>query len=135
MANRVFAPSKGFLEKGMVKLWLTINTGSSGAVSSFVGKGIKTVVRNSAGNYTITFQDNFARYLDSGASVRGTASTGTPTAAKSSTVNVYNVAVGSGATPASCNLQCLRSDTIAAADVTDNWFIDCEFTFADTVLA
>lgn len=44
-------------------------TGGSGAVASSSGTTIKSVVRNSIGNYTITFQDPYASVLAAHASM------------------------------------------------------------------
>lgn len=47
------------------------NIGSSGAVSSVQGGGIKNIIRLSAGIYKILMEDSFARYLDSSFQLRG----------------------------------------------------------------
>lgn len=63
MANRIFYPSKGCLEIDVCELFCEINIGSTGAVSSSSGKGIASVVRNSAGKYTITLSDSYNKLL------------------------------------------------------------------------
>jgi hypothetical protein len=61
MADRMFLPSGGTLDVDVKTLYCQITVGATGAVTSFTGKGrgIKTVVRNSAGNYTLTLEDQY----------------------------------------------------------------------------
>jgi hypothetical protein len=63
MANRNFANGGKFFAMHAMPVILdtTITIGSSGAVSSFTGATIASVVRNSTGLYTITFQDPYNR--------------------------------------------------------------------------
>lgn len=63
MANRRFLPPLGHLEVDCVELFGTITIGATGAVSSSTGKGISTVVRDSAGKYTITLSDRYNALL------------------------------------------------------------------------
>lgn len=63
MANRRFLPPLGALEVDVVELFGKISIGASGAVSSSSGKGIASVVRNSAGKYTITLSDRYNSLL------------------------------------------------------------------------
>jgi hypothetical protein len=74
MANsRLFQFSYSY-ERDLVRIPLKISIGSSGAPTVSNGKGLASIGRNSAGNYTLTLKDNFfllmglnARFL-SGAS-------------------------------------------------------------------
>ena len=61
MADRSWLPAGGTLEVDVKQLYCTITFGATGAVSASTGtgKGIKSVVRNSTGNYTITLSDQY----------------------------------------------------------------------------
>jgi hypothetical protein len=59
MANRMFHPNGGALEQRVVTLYGTATIGASGAVSASTGKGIATIVRTSAGKYTVTLSDSY----------------------------------------------------------------------------
>lgn len=69
MADRMFLPLAGCLEVDIVELFCDVTIGSSGAPSPTAGtslgygKGIKTFVRNSAGNYTITLSDRYPKLM------------------------------------------------------------------------
>lgn len=69
MANRRFLPPLGHLEVDVVELFAKITIGSSGAVSASSGKGVASVVRDSAGKYTITLSDRYNSLLDAHAIV------------------------------------------------------------------
>lgn len=64
MANRRFEQFQLSLEKAVVNLYGQFAVGASGAptMSATKSKGIASVVRNSAGRYTITLQDQY-QYL------------------------------------------------------------------------
>ena len=57
MANRFFNQFGLSLEKNPVSLWARVTFGGTGAptLDAVNSKGIKSIVRNSAGNYTVTF--------------------------------------------------------------------------------
>ena len=133
MANRAFVQGKGFLEKGMCTLYCNVVLGATGAVTSFTGQGVKSVTRNSAGNYTVVMQDNYVLIKNVTSTLRGTASTGTPTAAKAALVIPYNP-LPAAAGGASFQLQAIRSDTMAAADATDRWFLDLTIEAKDSLV-
>lgn len=64
MANRLFRKDLAALEQGLVHLYLKVTVGASGAVSSFSGKGVLSVVKESAaGRYTITLEDSYPEIL------------------------------------------------------------------------
>lgn len=66
MANRNYPASRIFgFHLLPVRLDLSIVIGSTGAVSSFTGKGIAAVTRLSAGVYRIQLQDNYSAFLTS----------------------------------------------------------------------
>ena len=66
MANRIYDRVLA-LEKQTVHLYGNIVIGASGAVADTKGMGIASVVKNTtAGNYTITLQDAYNRYLFGG---------------------------------------------------------------------
>lgn len=53
------------MESGVVRLYCTLTTGSSGAVTSAVGKGISScaLAGGTAGKYTFTLQDTWKSFL------------------------------------------------------------------------
>lgn len=61
MANRYFSQFQYALEKGLVTLFGRFTVGATGAPTLDVShsKGIKSIVRNGVGNYTITLQDSY----------------------------------------------------------------------------
>lgn len=62
MANRNFNRLQA-LEKEVKQLYADVAIGASGAPTLSVGLGIASVVRNSAGNYTVTLQDKYTRLM------------------------------------------------------------------------
>lgn len=66
MSNRYMNQYKYSFEKGVTYLYFNIAIGASGAptLNKAGSKGIASVVRNSAGNYTITLQDAYYGFLD-----------------------------------------------------------------------
>lgn len=66
MANRWFNQFRKQLEKEVVDLWATVTIGSTGAPTLVTAKskGVSSIVRNSAGTYTVTLQDTYQRLLD-----------------------------------------------------------------------
>lgn len=65
MANRSFHQPMGNLEVGVCKLWAKVTVGATGAPTlvAAASKGIASIVRNSAGNYTITLSDRYKAFL------------------------------------------------------------------------
>lgn len=66
MANRRFSKvAHQALERAVVHLYARVSFGSSGAptLSAPDSIGVKSIARNSAGDYTVTFQDNYLRFL------------------------------------------------------------------------
>lgn len=63
MANRNFAEFRYSLEKKVVDLFAKVTVGATGAPTLARGKGIASVVRNSAGLYTITLADKYNALL------------------------------------------------------------------------
>ncbi len=59
MANRSWLPMGGSLEVNAVELWGSATIGGTGAVSSFTGKGITSITRLSAGQYSVNLQENY----------------------------------------------------------------------------
>lgn len=116
MANRQWHRIAGALEIETIKLWASATIGATGAVSSFygLGKGIKSIVRNSAGQYQVNLEDNYNQMLWADAIILD-ATNSDPTSvgilvrvsadnsASSTTPNVilqmFNVATGAAADP------------------------------------
>lgn len=65
MANRRFYQFRLSLEPQVVDLYAHITFGAAGAptLDAAQSRGIASVTRNSAGNYTIALQDNYNRLL------------------------------------------------------------------------
>lgn len=60
MANRRLFQFRYSYDRDMVEIWGQATIGASGAVSSFSGYGISSIVKEStAGQYTINLSDNF----------------------------------------------------------------------------
>lgn len=80
MANRYFDQFALSLEKQKVLLFSKATIGAAGAptLDAANSKGIASMVRNSAGNYTITLQDTYNRLL--GAHIVLIVGSGTPAA-------------------------------------------------------
>lgn len=67
MANKSWLPPSGSLEVNVVELFGSITVGSSGAVSTQDGKGIGTIVKESAaGQYTIPLSEPYNKLLWAG---------------------------------------------------------------------
>lgn len=96
MANRLFQQFRNSLEKQVVELWVKASIGSTGAVTldAANSKGVSTMVRNSAGKYTITLQDTYQKLLET--SCTQLISTGLLTAAEFA---VVSEAVATAAAP------------------------------------
>lgn len=58
MANRTFNRRQA-LEKEIKDIYAKVTVGSSGAPTLVSPVGVASIVRNSAGNYTITLQDKY----------------------------------------------------------------------------
>lgn len=52
------------LEQGVTTLYVKLTVGATGAVSAKSGYGLSNIVRNSAGNYTITLDRKFKKLLN-----------------------------------------------------------------------
>ena len=63
MADRMFYPAEGSLEVRVVSIFGSITFGTTGAVDAFDGVGVASVARNSTGNYTITLDDSYNKFL------------------------------------------------------------------------
>lgn len=63
--NRLLNQFHGALEKGVVFIFgKAAITNTTGVVASFSGKGIASIVRSGAGEYTITLEDKLNALLD-----------------------------------------------------------------------
>ena len=63
MANRSFHKPLGSLEIDTVALYATATIGASGAVSSYSGKGVTSVTRDSTGQYKVNLSDSYNAIL------------------------------------------------------------------------
>jgi len=132
MANRNWVSEKGGLEKGRVTLFLRILTTTSGAVGTLTtNKGITSVTRTGAGQYTIVLQDKFYQNLAVAAWPEGTGSTGTPAAGKATGVVAHSFTLSATATN---QFKLTALNGVTPADVDDGWTIVCEITFKDSTV-
>lgn len=130
MANRNFQQFQGTLEKGIVKLFATITTTTSGTIGSTTATGLTVAkVAAEAGRYRITLQDQYTRLLCVNAIVSGAADAAYTTAAGVNAI-VRNVAVNA-ATPI-FDLQLIRSDTSADAEPDSGAVIYVEITLKNS---
>lgn len=116
MADRMFRPPPQTLETDPIILWGNMTVGASGAVSSSTagnGRGISTIVRNSAGKYTLTLSDAYPSFLYADAKVLNSTLSDPNTVGILSTV--FSQAVSTIATP-TVVIQFFDVATGAAAD-------------------
>lgn len=64
MANRRFYQIRLSYERDIVDIYVKVAIGAAGAPTILNAKGVVTVIRNSAGNYTLNLRDNFNVLLD-----------------------------------------------------------------------
>lgn len=83
MANRNYTGERLFnMEKDPVMLFLQCNIGASGAPSNLLARGISSIVRDAAGQYTITLQDAYVKVMSLvGCGIAATAGTSSGVAA------------------------------------------------------
>lgn len=99
------SPTRWSFEKEVGDIYAKFIAGATGAVSSFKGAGVKSVVRNSTGNYTITLSATFQRLL----MVSGIVSSAT----------AKNVGIQLFGTPANVQTNFLANGTVTV-QLTDN---------------
>lgn len=130
MANRNFKKDLATLQQGVVKLYATIVTSTSGAISSTSAKGLSvSKVGSEAGRYRITLEDSYVALLAAQAIVTGAADTAYTTA-KGSVAILRNVDVANK----TLDIQLVRSDTTADAEVEDAATIHVEITLKNSSL-
>lgn len=62
--NRLLQQFRYSFERNVVEYFATVSIGATGAPTLTIGKGISSITRNSAGNYTILLQDSSPTLLD-----------------------------------------------------------------------
>ena len=130
MANRNFQQFQGTLEKGVVKLFATITTTTSGTIGSTTATGLTVAkVAAEAGRYRITLQDQYTRLLGVNVIVSGDADTAYTTAAGVRPL-LRNVDVAA-ATPV-LDIQLTRTDTGADAEPISAAVIYVEITLKNS---
>ena len=131
MASRMFQQFQGSLEKGVVKLFCTIVTSTSGAISSsdMLG-GSVAKVGSEAGRYRISLADSYQRLLGASVMVSGAADAAYTTA-KGIQAIVRNVDVSNASVPL-LDIQLVRTDTAADAEVEDGASIFIELTLSNS---
>ncbi len=98
MANRLYQQFQGTLEHGIVKLFGSVTTTTSGTIGSSTGKGLAiTKTGSEAGRYTVTLADKYNALLAVSICVQGAADAAYTTA-KGLVSFVRGVDVG-GTTP------------------------------------
>jgi hypothetical protein len=117
MASRQFQQFQFSLERGVVKLFATVVTSTSGTIASQDAMGMTIAkVGSEAGRYKLTLADAYQRVLACNAVVIGAADAAYATANGVNSI-LRNVAV-SGAAPA-LEVQFTRTDTGADAELAD----------------
>ncbi len=130
MASRLYQQFQGTLEKGVVKLFATIVTSTSGAISTTTATGLTVAkVGSEAGRYRVTLDDKYTRLLSAQAIVVGAADAAYTSTAGVTTL-LRNVAV-SAATPV-LDIQFTRTDTGADSEVIDGATIYIELTLKNS---
>lgn len=72
MANRLYKQFQGTLEAGVVKLFGSVTTSTSGTIASSTGKGLTiTKTASETGRYTITLADKYNALLACNVVVQG----------------------------------------------------------------
>lgn len=72
MANRLFKQFQGTLEQGVVKLYGSVTTSTSGTIASKTGKGLTiTKTASKTGRYTVTLADKYTAMLGCSVLVEG----------------------------------------------------------------
>lgn len=100
MASRNFKPLRGSLEYEVVKIYAKCAIGAAGAVSSIEGTGVSTITAEAgaSGQYSITLEDNYSKFLFGGV-VLAHAANGT---AKTAVTGTSEVATFTFVAKASC---------------------------------
>lgn len=131
MASRKFEQFQYSLEKGVVKLYASIVTSTSGTVSSSDAMGMTVAkVGSEAGRYRLSLQDSYQRLLACNVMVSGAADAAYTTA-KGIKAIVRNVAVSSSSAPL-LDVQLVRTDTGADAEVEDGASIYIELVLSNS---
>lgn len=132
MANRNWKAPAKTLTSGVIKLYATLNLGSSGAVSSYTAPGI-TVAKTAAktGRYTLTLADKYAALLSAEIRVQGADDTAyTGTAGSVGILRAVDVV-----TNGVLYVQLIRPDTSADAEAIDNAKVYIELTLKNSSLS
>lgn len=131
MASRMFQQFQGSLEKGVVKLFATIVTSTSGTIaSSDMLGGSVAKVDSEAGRYRVSLADSYQRLLSASVMVSGAADAAYTTA-KGIQAIVRNVDVSNASAPI-LDIQLVRTDTAADAEVEDGASIFIELTLSNS---
>lgn len=118
MANRYYKQFQGTLEAGVVKLFGSVVTSTSGTVSTSTGKGLTiTKTGGEVGRYTVTLADKYTALLGVSVALVGSADAAY-TSAKGIVHFLRNVSVA-GATPA-FDIQWADADGSAADAEVEN---------------
>ena len=130
MANRRFQQFQGTLENGVVKLFATVTTSTSGAIASLSSSGLTiTKTGSETGRYTVTLSDKYTNLLSAHAIVQGGAD-GNYTSTKGSYAIVRGVDV-SAATPL-LYVQFVRTDNAHDAELEDGAKFYLELTLKNS---
>lgn len=131
MANRLMKQFQGTLEAGVVKLFGSVTTSTSGTISSSTGKGL-TITKTSAetGRYTVTLADKYTSLLAVNVMVEGSADAAY-TSAKGLQCFIRGAAV-SAATPVFYIQFCAEDGSPADAELEDGAKFYLEVTLKNT---
>ena len=96
MANRMFTEQAFTLEKAVVTLYADVTIAGTGAPTLVAknSKGVKSIVRNSAGDYTVTLADQYVKFF----AIWPMFIKATAPASPSFSVKAFNMTAAGGAT-------------------------------------
>lgn len=130
MANRYFKSqfSYSFLAK-LVHLYMRVTIGAAGAptLDTANSKGIKSIVQNGTGDYTVTLQDKYIRLLSLESVFDTTGGGGNPAAAPVVNVKAQAVSANGGGT-----VRLLCSAAGVAANPANGEALLVEFDLSDS---
>jgi hypothetical protein len=130
MASRMFQQFQGTLERGVVKLFATVTTSTSGAIASSSALGMTiTKTASEAGRYTVTLSDKYVSLLAANALVEGAADAAYTTA-KGSQAILRGVDIAGKV----LYVQFVRTDTGADAELEDGAKFFLELTLKNSTV-
>lgn len=131
MANRSFHRHLGSLEIDVVTLYAKFAVGASGAptLDTSNSKGVASVTRDSAGQYTLLFSDYYQRLLWADAKLFSTSASNPTTDGVG-----FRLEADALSTAKTCQVQFFALDDGAAADVLDGQVVYMKFELRNSTV-